>query len=358
MDKKILEKLVRPCVMPLQPYNPGKVPETRVRIMANENNLGVSDSALRAMTRAILSANRYPDITCAELREKIAEKNGLKPEQIICGNGLDGVFTMIGRAFLNPGDEVICGDFTFSAYKSIADIMDAKAVEVPVTEEFALDIDGFIAAVTPKTKLICLCNPNNPTGSFAASSEVRRLIEAAPQDVLVIADEAYMEFTPDTDSVLPMLAEYPNLMVCRTFSKLYGLAGLRVGWAAADPDIIAQLYKVREPYCLSAVAQAAALSVLDDDEYAADTKTLVAAERVRFADFFDAHGIKYYPTAANFCLVSFGNRTEGIFDKLFADGILTRLMSYKGEKYIRFSIGEMEENIFVLEELEKIIASR
>ncbi len=355
MDKAILEKLVRPCVQPLTPYNPGEVPEARVRIMANENNLGVGEAALRAMTKAVLFANRYPDITCARLRKKIAEKNNLRPEQIIVGNGLDGVFTMLGRAFINPRDEVICGAFSFSVYADTARIMGGCAVEVPMTAELGIDIDGFISAVTQKTKLIFLCNPNNPTGSIVSSVQVRRLLDAVPKDVLVIADEAYIEFSPDIDTALPLLAEYPNLMVCRTFSKLYGLAGLRTGWAAADSDIISQLYKVREPYCVNAIAEAAAYAALDDDDYIADTRALIAAERVRFEDFFRENGIKYYPSSANFILVALEERTEEIHKKLFDDGILTRLMTHKGKKYIRFSIGDIEENVFVLDELKQMM---
>lgn len=355
MDKKIIEKLVRPCVLPLTPYNPGKVPEARVRVMANENNLGISEEALRIMTREILFANRYPDISCSALRKKLAEKHNISEDNIIVGNGLDGVFTMLGRAFINPDDEVICGDFTFSVYSDIACIMDGRAVKVPMTETLGMDIDGFISAITHKTKLICLCNPNNPTGSVLPVSEVTRLLHAAPKTALVIVDEAYIEFSHDIPTVLPLLSQYPNLVVCRTFSKLFGLAGLRVGWAAADSDIITQLYKVREPYCVSRIAAAAAYAVLSDEDYIDDTRAMVMAERVRFYDFFDAHGIKYYPTDANFILFTLDEKTEEIYKKLFDEGILLRLMSHNGKKYLRLSIGDIEENIVILEELEKLV---
>jgi len=355
MDKKILEKLVRPCVLPLTAYNPGEVPEARVRVMANENNLGISDEALRIMTREILFANRYPDITCCALRKKLAERHNISEGNIILGNGLDGIFTMLGRAFINPGDEVICGDFTFSVYADTARIMGGQAVKVPMTENLGMDINGFIAAITDKTKLIFLCNPNNPTGSILPLNEVKRLLDAAPSTSLLVVDEAYIEFSRDIPTAMPLLSEYQNLIVCRTFSKLFGLAGLRVGWAVADTDIITQLYKVREPYCVSRIAAAAAYAVLSDEDYIADTRTMVISERVRFYDFFEAHNIEYYPSDANFVLFTLGEKTEEIYKKLFDEGILLRLMPHNGKKYLRVSIGDIEENIVVLEELEKLI---
>ena len=354
--EKIFYEMARPEERGLEAYDAGPMPPARVRISANENNIGVSPKARAAMADELAMGNRYPESSCTELREKIAKKHGLSPDQIIVGNGLDGVFTMLGRTFLNHGDEVVCGELTFSVYNDTALVMGAKPVVVPMTEKMELDTDGYIKAFGTKTKMICFCNPNNPTGNVADIGQIRRMLDAVPEKALFILDEAYMEFVDDPQPTgISLLKEYPNLMVCRTFSKIFGLAGLRVGWAAAQPGLISYMYKVREPYCVNTIAEAGALAALDDSEFVERSRALVREERARLCGFFADKGIKFLPSQVNFILVSFGDRTEYVCRALADDGILTRMLPFRGEKLLRISIGLPEENTIVMDSLKKVI---
>jgi histidinol-phosphate aminotransferase len=358
-DKKqetIFYKMVRPEVRGLEAYDAGPMPPARVRISANENNLGVSPKAREAMANELVRGNRYPDSSCTELREKIAKKHGLLPEQVIVGNGLDGVFTMLGRTFLSHDDEVVSGELTFSVYSDTALVMGASPVVVPMNNKMELDVDGYIKAFSTKTKMVCFCNPNNPTGSVANIQQIRRMLDAAPGSALFILDEAYMEFVDDPQPTgLSLLKEYPNLMVCRTFSKIFGLAGLRVGWTAAQPELINYMYKVREPYCVNTIAEAGALAALDDTDFVERSRTLVKSERARLCRFFDENGIRSLPSQVNFILVSFGDKTETVSKALAADGILTRMLPFRGEKLLRISVGLPEENTIVMDSLKKLL---
>lgn len=344
--RDIFYNMARPAVRVLDEYDPGPLPTDGVRLSANENNRGVSPKAYQAMLRALSTANRYPDSRCGELRKKIALFCGLKAEQIFTGNGLDGVFTVLGRALLDPGDEVICGELTFSVYSDIAKIMGATPVTVPMTGSMALDADGFIGAITGKTKMICFCNPNNPTGTISGSDDIVRMLDATPENVLFILDEAYIEFADEpAPSGLGLLEKYPNLMICRTFSKIYGLAGLRIGWVAAHPELIRYLYKVREPYCVSDIAAAGAAAALEDREFFEESRSLFIEERTKLCHFFSKNGIDFIPSQANFILLPLGDRSAAVRDALAKDNIVVRPLSFRGSKVLRVSVGLPEENL-------------
>lgn len=355
--EKLFYNLARPAIREIEEYDPGPMPAgAAIRISANENNMGVPPKAREALLRAIDEGNRYPESRCANLRTLLAKRHGVLPEQIIVGNGLDGIFTTLGRAFMEPEDEILCGELTFSVYADTARVMGAKPIFVPLTEKFALDVQGFIRGVTQKTKIIFFCNPNNPTGTLTSIEEIKHLLAAVPQNVLVVLDEAYLEFADEPiPTAIPLLEEYPNLIVCRTFSKIFGIAGLRVGYAVADPELLKYMYKTRETYAVSILSAAAAEGALQDGEYYDATRSLVKEERKKLCLFFDRIGISYIPSHANFVTIFAGEKAPTIRDALLEKGIVLRLLTFRGKKeMLRISIGLPEENAIFMKEFEKI----
>lgn len=348
-NEKLFYGLARSSVRDMEEYDPGPMPaDIAVRVSANENNRGVPQKARDALLAALDQGNRYPESRCGELREAIAGFHGLNAGQILVGNGLDGVFTMLGRAFLEPGDEVITAELTFSAYEDMARIAGATTVTVPMTDGLALDADGFIGAVGARTKLICFCNPNNPTGTMTPLIEIERMLDTIPREVIFLLDEAYIEFADDPrETGLRMLKKYPNLAVSRTFSKIFGLAGLRVGYIAADPMLLKYLYKVREPYCVNTLSAAAAIAALRDKDYCERSREETIRERAALCEFFRSAGVKYVPSQGNFILVIMDNAAE-IRGKLLDRGVAVRLLGWRGKKnLLRISLGLPQENEFL-----------
>ena len=351
MDKKeLFYSIARPNIRDLEEYDPGPVFPDLVRISSNENNLGVSGRAIEAIKNAASECNRYGDSRCDSLRDKLARKYGMTPGRFVIGNGLDGVFTMLGRAFIEPGDEVVCGELTFSVYAETAEIMGGKAVKVPMTDDMELDVDGFVSAVTDKTRMVVFCNPNNPTGTGTGIVDIRKMLDAIPEKVLFVLDEAYIEFADEnTADGMTLLDEYPNLMVCRTFSKVYGLAGLRVGWIAGDEDLMRYLYKVREPYVVSVPAAAGAEAALDDIEFLSKSVDMARNEKKRLYDFFRSNSIKFIPSQTNFILLPLGDLSAPLRDGLLEEGIIVRLLRFRSKGIIRITVGLPEENTLLME---------
>ena len=356
MDKKeLFYSIARPNIRDLEEYDPGPVSPELVRISSNENNLGVSEKAMEAIINAVSECNRYGDSRCDGLREKLAHKYGTSPDRFVIGNGLDGVFTMLGRAFIRPDDEVVCGELTFSVYAEMAEIMGGKAVRVPMTEDMGLDVDGFIRAVTDKTRMVVFCNPNNPTGTAVGAGEIRKMLDAVPEGVLFVLDEAYIEFADESVADgMTLLDEYPNLMDCRTFSKVYGLAGLRVGWIAGDAELMRYLYKVREPYVVSVPAAAGAEAAIDDTGFLTRSVDTARNEKKRFYDFFRSNGIKFISSQTNFILLPLGDISAPLRDGLLKEGIIVRLLRFRGSGIIRITVGLPEENTLLMEKFMKV----
>lgn len=345
-NENLFYNLARSCVRDMEEYDPGPMPaDIAVRVSANENNRGLPQKARDALLDALDQGNRYPESRCGELRQAIADFHGLSAGQILVGNGLDGVFTMLGRAFLEPGDEVVTAELTFSAYEDMARITGAATVTVPLTDGLALDPDGFIGAVGERTKLVCFCNPNNPTGTMVPLREIERMLDAIPREVIFLLDEAYVEFADYPEETgLRLLKKYPNLAVCRTFSKIFGLAGLRVGYIAADPQLLKYLYKVREPYCVNVLSTVAAIAALQDRDYTERSRAETTRERATLCDFFRSAGVEYVPSQGNFILIIMDNATE-TRSKLLDKGIAVRMLGWRGKKnMLRISVGLPEEN--------------
>ena len=355
--EEFLRSLARPAIRDIEPYDASVDGNPLIRVSANENNEGLPEPVLAAMRNALTEGNRYPDSRSTSLRKKLAERFSLRPEQIITANGLDGLFTMLGRAFLDPGDEVVCGECTFGVYAETALIAGASVKTVPLGEGYTQLPADFADAAGPATKMLFFCNPNNPTGTLAEAAAVHEMLKKIPRRAIVILDEAYLDFTDaDGSASFKLLEEFPNLVICRTFSKIFALAGLRVGWAAAHPALLDCLYRVREPYCVTAVSEAGAYAALEEEEHLRKTRTMIAGEREKLCSLLCRLGVKYIPSQTNFVMIFPQERYDPLSAAFIQSGIAVRRLSLHGERVMRISVGLPEENRQVERVLEEIFA--
>jgi histidinol-phosphate aminotransferase len=349
-------------------YEPGKPIEETARelgadagrilkLASNENPLGPSPKALAAMRTALESAHRYPDGGGYYLREALAEKLGVSRDHLILGSGSNEIIEFLGHAFLDRGDDVITSEHAFVAYKLVAAVFGARTIEVP-SPDFRHDLDGFIAAITPKTRLIFVANPNNPTGTLAGQDEIDRFVQRVPPHIVVVFDEAYFEYLDDPPDTLRFVRAGRNVAVLRTFSKIQGLASLRIGYGIARPELIQVLHKTRQPFNVSGLAQAAALAGLGDGEHRRETKRITDEGRAYLEKEFAALNLQFVPSAANFVLVKVGDGAK-IFRSLLERRIIVRaLKGYNLAPWIRISVGTMEQNRRCIAALKEILASR
>ncbi|MEQ1860571.1 MAG: histidinol-phosphate transaminase [Chthoniobacteraceae bacterium] len=347
-------------------YEPGKPiedvarelglrPEQIIKLASNENPLGPSPKALAAMRETIERAHFYPDGGGYYLREAIAQKLGVTRAHVILGCGSNEVIEFIGKAFLNPGDDVIASRHAFVVYKLMATLFGAHTIEVP-DPNFAHDLDGFLAAITPRTKEIFIANPNNPTGTLCSQEEIDRFMARVPEHIVVVFDEAYYEFLPEPPDTLKFVREGRNVVVLRTFSKIQGLANLRIGYGIAKPELIDVLQKTRQPFNANGIAQAGALAGILDDEHQQKTRELTWAGRDFLQAEFAAMGLEFVPSHANFILVKVGDGKR-VFTELMKRGVIIRDMAAYGlPEWIRVSIGTREQNERFLAELRVLLA--
>lgn len=363
-------KFARPCILARKEYVPGKpVEEVQreygitdiIKLASNENPLGASPRAVEAMVREIqANTNYYPESLCPDLATKLAKKYNLTPGHFYIDNGEDGVITMLGLTFINPGDECVMANLTFPAYENIVGKMDGKSVLVPMTADYRHDVDAMIKAITPKTKIVFLCNPNNPTGTIINSDEFKRLVDAVPATTLLVADEAYYEFVDDPKypQSLDLLEKHPNLIVMRTFSKIMGLAGVRIGYAIAHPDLIRVMLKAREPFPVNRIAQAGAAASMEDHDFVTRTHDLTAKGRIQLAEGLSKMGFNVIPGQANFVFANLGRPSSPIFEGLLREGVIIRPLAPQGAPTcIRVSIGTPEQNERFLRSINKVVAA-
>jgi histidinol-phosphate aminotransferase len=356
-----LWQLAHPWLRDLVSYEPGKPiedvarelglqPRDIIKLASNENPLGPSPKALAAMREAIERAHFYPDGGSYYLREAIAEKFGFERGNVILGCGSNEVIEFIGKAFLNPGDDIIAARHAFVVYKLMATLFGARTIETP-DPGFAHDLDAMLAAITPRTKEIFIANPNNPTGTLLSQAEIDRFMARVPEHVIVVFDEAYYEFLPDPPDTLKYVRAGRDVVVLRTFSKIQGLASLRVGYGLARRELIDVLQKTRQPFNSNGIAQAAALAGLRDDEHQQKTRELTWQGRDFMQREFAAMGLEFVPSHANFVLVKVGDG-KAIFNALMKRGVIVRDMNAYGlPEWIRVSIGTMPQNERFLAEL-------
>jgi histidinol-phosphate aminotransferase len=298
---------------------------------------------MEAMRDALEKAHLYPDGGGSCLCKAIAAKLGLAPENVILGNGSNEVLEFLGHAFLNPSDDVVTSQYAFIVYKLIATSFGARTIEVP-SPDYRQDLEGMLAAITPKTRLIFVPNPNNPTGTLISQRAIDDFMSRAPENIIVVFDEAYFEFLDRPPDTLQFVHEGRNIVVLRTFSKIHGLAGLRIGYAVGPADLIEVLHKTRQPFNVNSIAQVGALAALEDDEHLRETKRAIDQGRAYLHEQFSEMKISYVPGTANFVMVNVGDG-HAVFEKLLRQGIIVRpLKEYKLPEWVRISVGTMEEN--------------
>ncbi|MFQ5691713.1 MAG: histidinol-phosphate transaminase [Nitrospinota bacterium] len=327
-----------------------------VKLASNENPLGPSPRALEAVRNALKGLNRYPDGSGYYLKRALAERFGLAPENFTLGNGTNEVLENIGKAFLDPGDEAVMADAAFIVFHIVAQLCQAKRVVVPL-KDYAHDLETMADRISPRTKMVFVANPNNPTGTAVGRDRLKAFLESVPPGVVVVLDEAYAHYAtmPDYPSGFDFLADHPNLFVLRTFSKIYGLAGIRVGFGAAHPDCIKAVEKLREPFNVNGVALTAALAALGDDEHVEKSRRLNAEGLAFLCGRLDDLGVPYVPSQANLLLVEVGDGVE-VFERLLREGVIVRpVKGYGLPAHIRVTVGLPEENRRFVEALAAVL---
>ena len=347
----------------IAPYEPGKPiselarefgldPNGIIKLASNENPLGVSPLAMQAMRQALADVARYPDGNGFELKQALSQHYGVETSQIVLGNGSNDVLELAARSFLTPGLEAIYSQHAFAVYPLATQAVGATGVEVPA-HDFAHDLGAMLRAVSPRTRLMFIANPNNPTGTLIHSADLHAFIRALPPDVIVVLDEAYNEYLPaelKADSV-GWLREFPNLIITRTFSKAYGLAGLRVGYAFAHAGVADLMNRVRQPFNVNSISLAAATAGLDDREFVRHSFELNQSGMRRITQGLTQLGLTYIPSFGNFVSFKVGD-ANAVFQQLLQRGVIVRpIASYGMPDYLRVSTGLEAENERFLEAL-------
>lgn len=351
-----MKKLWKKILDDIAPYEPGRpIDEVKrelgldkvIKLASNENPYGPSPKVLDAIMRAAENANRYPDGGCFYLREALSKRLAVPGENIVFGNGSDELIILALRAFVHPEEEVIISDPTFLVYKIGSKIVEAQIKTVP-TKNFRYDLDGILEAITDKTKLIFIANPENPTGSYINEEDLERFIEKVPKDVVVFIDEAYYEFAKGGDYLeTAKLIERSdkNIIISRTFSKAYGLAGLRLGYILARKDIATVVNKVREPFNINSIAQAAGIASMEDTKSLDAYIKLVTEEKKKICDAFEKMNVEYVPSYTNFILIDTKRDSKAVFEHCLRSGIIIRDMSaWALDGFVRVNVGLPEEN--------------
>ena len=330
-----------------------------VKLASNENPLGISPKAQMAIDEAVFEVARYPDGNSFALRAAVSQKFGLAQNQIVFGNGSNDILELAARAYLQAGDEAIYSQHAFAVYPLVTQAVGAVGIIVPA-KDFGHDLDGFLAAITPKTKLIFIANPNNPTGTLLKKDALQAFIHAVPSGVLIMLDEAYDEYlNADSKSeAIKWLAEFDNLIISRSFSKAYGLAGLRIGFGVMHADVADMLNRVRQPFNVNSIAQAAAIASLADEDFVARSYAANQAGMMQMTQGLAALGLSYIPSQANFVSFKVDNAAD-VNKQLLQNGVIVRpIANYEMPDYLRVSIGLFSENARFLTVLAQILDNK
>ena len=358
----------RPALADLRPYEPGKPAaqvrrelglERIVKLASNEGPYGPFPSALEAIARQAPDLNRYPELG-GELTERLAERHGVAPGRIALGNGADAIVGLLSTAYLDPGDEAVMGWPSFISYRLAAIRQAAVPVTVPLRDG-VYDLDAIAERISPRTRIVYVCNPNNPTGTMVGRRTLRDFLDRVPEDVLVVVDEAYHDYVTDPDypdAIAEHVGARPNVAALRTFSKIYGLAGLRVGYMVAPPEVVREAMKVRNAFDVSELAHVAALASLDDADELRRRRDLNERGRAQVVAALEAEGMAPYPACANFLAVEVGDG-RAFARALEADGVIVRpLEPFGAPGSIRVTVGTPEENAVFAAALQRALQPR
>lgn len=325
-----------------------------IKLASNENPLGCSQNVKDAIIKALDELAIYPDGNATELKKVLAQFLEVNMDEILPSSGSDEMIDMIAKAYINKDDEIIMADITFPRYIQTTEMMGGNPVIVPL-KDFTFDLDGIISKITNKTKIIWICNPNNPTGTMITEKEFVDFLDKVPSDVLVISDEAYREYVTREDyphNTIKMLKDYPNLLVMRTFSKAYGLAGIRVAYTVGNKEIIETINKIRGPFNVSSLAQVAAIAALDDNDFLKRSYDINLEGKKYLYNEFDQMGFFYAPSETNHIFVNVNKNGQDVFVEMQKKGVIIRPM---GGDFIRVSIGTMDENKLFVEKLKEVL---
>lgn len=360
-------QLANPGILTQPVYEPGKPieqvarelgldPAGIIKLASNENPFGPSPKAVAAAEKALREANLYPDGGYYALRQRLGQKFGLGMDQFIVGDGSNEIIELLGHAFLAPGAECVMHQAAFVVYKLVALMFGAKPVEVPLAAGLRQDLPALLNAITPRTRLVFLASPANPTGATNSAEEILALVRALPAHVILVLDEAYVDFLDHPPDLRPLIAEGRKVICLRTFSKIYGLAALRIGYAYAAPELIAILQRARQPFNVNGVAVAAALGALEDDEFVVRCRAANQAGLAQLAEGFRRLGLEFVPGQGNFLLVKVGDGAA-VFGALQAKGIIVRpVKPYGLPAWVRISVGTPAQNERVLQALAEVRA--
>lgn len=360
-------QLATPGVQGLQPYQPGKPIEelereygikNAIKLASNENPLGPSPRVLQALEKALTGITRYPDGNGFILKQALAKKWGVDLDNITLGNGSNDILELIARAFVTSNHSVIFSEYAFAVYPIVTQALGATALIVPA-QHWGHDLTAMQAAVREDTKVIFIANPNNPTGTWLDKENLQNFIQQIPEEVIIVLDEAYFEYArenPAYPNSLEWLPKHPNLIICRTFSKAFGLAGLRVGYSISTPQITNLLNRVRQPFNVNNLALVAATAALQDEDYLTKGLAINREGMSELTAGFQELGVNYINSIGNFILIDVQQPAEKIYRKLLAEGIIVRPVgTYNLPQHLRISVGLEEENFLFLEALRKVL---
>lgn len=355
----------RKAIQNIKPYQPGKpIEEVKrelglkdvIKLASNENPFGPSPKAITAIKKYLVNVNRYPESGCFYLRQALSKKLKVKPEQLIFGNGSDELIILALRAFAGEGDEVVVAAPTFLIYEIASNVQGAKVKSIP-TRYFKYDLKAMKKAITKNTRIVFIANPDNPNGTYVARYEIEEFLKGLPEGLIVFMDEAYCDYVQEKD--YPNGLDYisrNNVIVTRSFSKSYGLAGLRIGYGVSKPEIIKYMDTVREPFNVNSLAQVAAVAGLKDKNFLAKTKKKTHEGRSFFYTELGKLGLRYIPSVTNFVVFEAGKDADKICKKLMKQGVIVRNMKAWGlDNFIRVTVGKEKENKRFIKELKKIL---
>lgn len=343
---KLMPYVAQLADLPVEEMKQALGKDTVYKLSFNENPLGPSPKAVEAMQKALLDLNLYPSSNGEAVISRLAEKEGVQKENLILSNGADEMIVMVAQTFLEPGDEVVMPHITFVQYLASAHLMGATPVLAPMKDDLGVDLDAILARITPATKLVFLCNPNNPTGVAIPADELRAFVDKVPENVLVVIDEAYHEYAVDPEyrTSVDMVGQGKNVFVIRTFSKIYSLAAARIGYGMGPSAIVDAINHVRPPFNVNSIAQAGALASLDDTAHVTESQAINQQGKELITRLFDELGMKHLPSNTNFVCVDTGKDSTWMFEQLAERGVIVRnLAGYGMNTSLRVSIGKPEE---------------